>query len=130
MHIRDILSAIVITVALGAIPARADDAADRQAVALGIWALYGRRATEAEISAEVAWSRCTSHAVDLFSLQQEPATTIAEAAIASCTREMGQYMAVFGIRYPESMKEATMPDLVARVMQNRARQNSGSPAAK
>lgn len=109
----------------------ADDDIDRRIEAGAIWALYGRQATEAEISAALAWSRCTSRAVDLFSPQQEPAKTVAEAAIQSCVPEMGQYMAAFGTRYPESIKEAYTPELIARVMKNRAaRQGAGFPANK
>jgi hypothetical protein len=57
--------------------------------------------------------------VDWFAEQSEPARTVAEAAIAACTMEQRRYMIAFGI-LSESVNEATMPGLVARVMERRA----------
>jgi hypothetical protein len=85
----------------------------------------------------VAWSDCTEGAVDRVADQPEPARTVAEAAIAACWPEKYRYTAAMGdapiVANLQAIDEASMPDLVARVMANRAarpklRKEAPSPA--
>ena len=74
----------------------------------------------AEVEAMDHWDNCTSHAIDLFADQPEPARTVAEAAMASCVLEKAKYMIAIGVSYPTAVEEAAMPRLLARVMAIRA----------
>ena len=83
-------------------------------------AVLGHEPTREQVAASLAWDNCTNHAVDLFAPQVETAVSVADAAITSCGLEMVRYMAALGIQYPESVREATLPQLTARVMAIRA----------
>ena len=72
------------------------------------------------IHMQIVWANCTKSAVDRFSAQAETARAVAEAAMASCTVEETLYMVASGIRFPESIRETSLPELTARVMSNRA----------
>jgi enamine deaminase RidA (YjgF/YER057c/UK114 family) len=73
-----------------------------------------------EVEAMAAWDDCTEAAVDTFADQPEPARTVAEAAMATCVGEEGKYLIATHINDPSALREATMPDLLARVMAIRA----------
>ena len=76
--------------------------------------------------------RCAEEAVDKFADQPEPARTVAEAAMATCTPEETKYLlesgkdstqtgaGEFALSHPEALEQATMPQLLARVMAVRA----------
>jgi uncharacterized protein YecT (DUF1311 family) len=72
------------------------------------------------VEAIAAWDDCTEAAADKFADQPESAHTVAEAAMATCTAEKYKYMRAAGLAYPDSVEEATMPQLLARVMAVRA----------
>jgi uncharacterized protein YecT (DUF1311 family) len=76
----------------------------------------------AEVEAQDAWEICTETAVDRFADQPEPARTVAEAAMATCTTEKIKYMLATGMNpaYSSAVEQATMPQLLARVMAVRA----------
>ncbi len=86
----------------------------------------------AQVEAQVAWEDCTETAVDHFADQQEPARSIAEAAIALCGAEEIRY-AQETIKDPifqqigttlfdmmRSYESGEIPRLMARVMAVRA----------
>jgi hypothetical protein len=73
-----------------------------------------------EAAAMTAWDDCIEHAADTFADQPESARTVAEAALGACTVEEAKYVVAAGIRYVDSLREAAMPDLMARVMAIRA----------
>ena len=74
------------------------------------------------VEAMAAWDECTEIAVDKFADQPESAHTVAEAAMATCTSEKYKYMRAAGINLanPGAVEQATMPQLLARVMAVRA----------
>jgi uncharacterized protein YecT (DUF1311 family) len=71
--------------------------------------------------AMAAWGDCTETAVDKLADQSEPAQIVALAAMETCWLEGIKYAVAAG--HPadtESLKQATMPQLLARVMVIRA----------
>jgi uncharacterized protein YecT (DUF1311 family) len=82
--------------------------------------LLGEIVGPREAAAMTAWNDCIEHAADTFADQPESARTVAEAALGACTAEEAKYMVTAGIRYVDSLREAAMPDLMARVMAIRA----------
>lgn len=74
----------------------------------------------AEVEAIGQWDDCTANAADRFADQQEPARTVAEAAMATCVSEEARYLIALHLQHPESLHEATMPSLIARIMAARA----------
>jgi uncharacterized protein YecT (DUF1311 family) len=82
--------------------------------------LLGAGFSRAEVEATAAWEDCTAAAIDEFADQPEQARTVAEAAMATCGVEKFKYMRAVGIQFPAAVEEASMPDLIARVMMVRA----------
>ena len=78
--------------------------------------IYGPR----RAAAMIAWDNCTKLAAEKFASQPEPAQIVAQAAMAACHKEAGEYMITAGIQWPKSVEEATMPDLLAYIMSIRA----------
>lgn len=115
-----------------AAPAYAEDhwskkypfSADDQAVEDFFVKSIGR--SRASVHMSIIWDKCTEGAVDRFSMQQETARAIAEAAMAACSVEEAEYMIASGIQSPEPIRETSLPGLMARVMENRAKAALGS----
>ena len=75
---------------------------------------------------QIIWDKCTEGAVDRFSAQQETARAVAEAAMAACSAEETEYMIANGLQSTEPIRETSLPGLMARVMENRAKAALGS----
>jgi hypothetical protein len=79
------------------------------------------------VEAEGVWDDCVDAAVERFADQPEDAHTVAEAALASCSVKETKYLLVRGrsdepdlLDRSKTLREAVMPDLLARVMEIRA----------
>jgi hypothetical protein len=93
--------------------------------------VFHAQAQEAKYGAAAAagdaWVNCTDHAVDEFADQPEPASTVADAAMALCHTEEFKYIAAFlvaGIPAPadqvDGLERDRRRDLTARTMAIRA----------
>jgi hypothetical protein len=115
-------AAVAVIISVSTISARAeDDEASRRRITVSVLRIFlDREPTEAEIGADMGWHSCIEHAADLFAPQPEPATTVADAAIASCSSEAMRYMTTFKLAYHKDFGETDKPALIARVMAFRA----------
>jgi len=118
---------IALTVAL-ALGAQADEPQSDRAKIRTIVneALLSAGVPRAQVEAESAWFDCMDAAVERFAVQPEDARTVAEAAVASCSGKETRYLLARGhsdadlLALSKALREAAMPDLLARVMEIRA----------
>jgi hypothetical protein len=68
-----------------------------------------------------SWDLCPEKAVDRFAKQAESARTVAEAALEACGTEETAYMIARGLESMQGMREAVLPQLIARVIEIRSR---------
>jgi hypothetical protein len=123
------LSALALALALAG-TAQADELArsDRDIIREGVKeAEIAAGVPRPVVEAEGVWDDCLDAAVERFADQPEDARTVAEAAMASCSVKETRYLLARAhsdgpdlLDRIKTLREATMPDLIARVMEIRA----------